>query len=61
MSLKTVSEIIYPRNVPAGARTDVPRPSHFGITDFEELMIPTPDGESLSARSEEHTSELQSQ
>ncbi|OCK95464.1 alpha/beta-hydrolase [Cenococcum geophilum 1.58] len=43
------NEIIYPRNVPAGARTDVPRPSQFGITDFEELMIPTPDGESLSA------------
>ena len=49
MSLTTASEIIYPRNVPAGARTDVPRPSQFGITDFEELMIPTPDGESLSA------------
>ncbi|OCL06241.1 alpha/beta-hydrolase [Glonium stellatum] len=43
------NEIIYPRNVPAGARTDVPKPSQFGITDFEELMIPTPDGESLSA------------
>jgi fermentation-respiration switch protein FrsA (DUF1100 family) len=27
----------------------VPRPSQFGITDYEELMIPTPDGESLSA------------
>jgi len=25
------------------------RPSQFGITDFEELFIPTPDGESLSA------------
>ncbi|KAF2141690.1 uncharacterized protein K452DRAFT_227990 [Aplosporella prunicola CBS 121167] len=43
------NEIIYPRNIPAGARTDVPRPSQFGIRDFEELMIPTPDGESLSA------------
>ncbi|KAF2789399.1 hypothetical protein K505DRAFT_95141 [Melanomma pulvis-pyrius CBS 109.77] len=40
---------IYPRNMPPGARTDVPRPSQFGITDFEKLFIPTPDGESLSA------------
>ncbi|RYF37526.1 MAG: alpha/beta hydrolase [Cytophagaceae bacterium] len=43
------SEIIYPRNFPPDARTNVPRPSQFGITDFEELFIPTPDGESLSA------------
>lgn len=27
----------------------MPRPSQFGITDFEELFLPTPDGESLSA------------
>lgn len=34
-----------------GSRTDegVPRPSHFGITDFEDLRIPTPDGETLNA------------
>jgi len=43
------SEIIYPRNIPPGARTDVPRPSQFGIDDHEELSIPTPDGETLSA------------
>lgn len=43
------SEIIYPRNFPPDARTNVPRPSQFGITDYEELFIPTPDGESLSA------------
>jgi fermentation-respiration switch protein FrsA (DUF1100 family) len=43
------SLLIYPANMPPGARTDVPRPSQFGITDFEELFIPTPDGESLSA------------
>ncbi|KAL9609541.1 MAG: hypothetical protein Q9167_005700 [Letrouitia subvulpina] len=44
-------EIIYPRNIPLGARTDegVPRPNQFGITDFEDLRIPTPDGELLSA------------
>lgn len=35
--------------MPANARTEVPRPSHFDLHDFEELMIPTPDGESLSA------------
>lgn len=43
------SEIIYARNFPPDARTNVPRPTQFGIPDFEELFIPTPDGESLSA------------
>ncbi|KAI8935976.1 hypothetical protein NX059_007480 [Plenodomus lindquistii] len=43
------NELIYPRNMPPDARTNVPRPSQFGIADFEELFIPTPDGESLSA------------
>ncbi|KAF2281016.1 BEM46 family protein-like protein [Westerdykella ornata] len=43
------NEIIYPRHFPPDARTNVPRPSQFGITDYEELMIPTADGESLSA------------
>ncbi|OAL06787.1 alpha/beta-hydrolase [Phaeosphaeriaceae sp. SRC1lsM3a] len=43
------NEIIYPRAFPPDARTNVPRPSQFGIADFEELFIPTPDGESLSA------------
>lgn len=31
------------------ARTNVPSPRQFGITDFEDLQIPTPDGESLNA------------
>lgn len=44
-----VSELIYPRAFPPDARTNVPRPSQFGLTDYEELFIPTPDGESLSA------------
>lgn len=37
--------------MPVGSRTDegVPRPSSFGITDYEDLRIPTPDGENLSA------------
>jgi hypothetical protein len=41
--------LIYPSHVPNLARTEVPRPSQFGITEFEELMIPTRDGEKLSA------------
>lgn len=43
------SEIIYPRNIPPGVRTDVPRPKQFGLEDAEELTLPTPDGEKLSA------------
>ncbi|MCJ1474598.1 hypothetical protein MMC13_003257 [Lambiella insularis] len=45
------NELIYPRNIPMGSRTEegVPKPSQFGISDFDELKIPTPDGESLSA------------
>jgi len=42
------SEIIYPRSIPAGARTQVPRPPQFGIDNYEELSLPTPDGETLS-------------
>ncbi|KAL8370701.1 hypothetical protein RB595_000863 [Gaeumannomyces hyphopodioides] len=41
--------LIYPSHMPPNSRTDVPRPSQFGITDFEELMISTNDGETLSA------------
>lgn len=43
------SEMIYPRNIPTDARTNVPSPRQFGITDFEDLQIPTPDGESIHA------------
>ncbi|GLI78142.1 bem46 protein, variant [Penicillium ochrochloron] len=43
------NELIYPRNVPVDARTNVPSPRQFGITDFEDLQIPTPDGETLHA------------
>lgn len=35
--------------MPHNSRTEVPRPSQFGIRDFEELVIPTDDGEKLSA------------
>lgn len=41
--------MIYPRSVPADARINVPSPRQFGIKDFEDLQIPTPDGESLHA------------
>ncbi|EEY18408.1 bem46 [Verticillium alfalfae VaMs.102] len=41
--------LIYPSHMPPNARTEVPRPSQFGIKDFEELVIPTNDGEKLSA------------
>jgi len=41
-------ELIYPRGI-MNARTEVPQPAQFGISDFEELMIPTPDHESLHA------------
>jgi fermentation-respiration switch protein FrsA (DUF1100 family) len=48
-SLTRPSELIYARNFPPDSRTNVPRPAEFGIPEFEELFIPTPDGESLSA------------
>ena len=35
--------------MPPNSRTEIPRPSQFGIKDFEELVIPTHDGEKLSA------------
>lgn len=41
--------IIYPAAFPDNARINVPRPSDARIRDFEELMIPTPDHETLSA------------
>lgn len=48
-SLTPTSELIYPRNIPSGARTEVPRPARFGLVDSEELSLATPDGETLSA------------
>ncbi|KAH7328837.1 Alpha/Beta hydrolase protein [Stachybotrys elegans] len=41
--------LIYPSHMPPNSRTEVPQPSQFGIKDFEELVIPTEDGEKLSA------------
>jgi fermentation-respiration switch protein FrsA (DUF1100 family) len=45
----TSRALIYPSHMPPNARTEVPRPSDFRIKDFEELVIPTDDGEKLSA------------
>lgn len=41
-------ELIYPRSM-LSARTEIPQPAQFGISDFEELMIPTPDHVTLHA------------
>ncbi|CAG8980127.1 hypothetical protein HYALB_00013612 [Hymenoscyphus albidus] len=41
--------LIYPSHIPNLSRTELSRPSQYGMTDFEDLMIPTPDGEKLSA------------
>lgn len=41
--------MIYPSNFPPNARTEVPRPSQYNFKDYEELIIPTSDGEKLSA------------
>lgn len=35
--------------MPANSRTSVPRPSDYDLKDYEELLIPTSDGEKLSA------------
>ncbi|KAI9772331.1 MAG: hypothetical protein M1840_001080 [Geoglossum simile] len=43
------NELIYQRNLPIGTRTEVPKPPMFHMTDWEDLSIPTPDGESLHA------------
>ncbi|KAI9814864.1 MAG: hypothetical protein M1832_005666 [Thelocarpon impressellum] len=43
------NELIYPRNVPADSRSHVFRPQKFGYHSYEELLIPTPDGEALGA------------
>lgn len=42
-------DLIYPRSLPAGARTTVPTPDQFGIHDWETVALRTPDGETLSS------------
>lgn len=41
--------LIYPANLPPGARTEVPRPEQFKITNADSINFPTPDGETLHA------------
>lgn len=41
------NELIYPRNIPPNARTEVPRPNQFGIDGYDEHTLLTPDGEKL--------------
>ncbi|KAH6606506.1 bem46 [Trichoderma cornu-damae] len=48
-SYQIIAALIYPSHMPPNSRTDIPRPTQFGIKDFEELVIPTDDGEKLSA------------
>lgn len=43
------NELIYPRGIPAGSRTDVPTPAQFHISNAESIELPTPDGETLHA------------
>lgn len=46
------SELIYPRSIPPDARTTFMKPTDFrglDLTDWEDLTIPTPDGEKLNA------------
>ena len=46
---QTIRALIYASSMPPNSRTELPRPSQFGIHNFEELVIPTDDGEKLSA------------
>lgn len=41
--------LIYPSHIPADSREKIPRPEHYHFKDFEELILPTNDGEKLSA------------
>lgn len=43
------NDLIYPANLPAGARTNVPTPEQFNIKQAESIKFPTPDGETLHA------------
>jgi hypothetical protein len=51
--------LIYPSNLPEGARTDVPTPDELNIADWERVNLFTKDGETLNcyflkARKPEH-------
>ncbi|KIX07072.1 uncharacterized protein Z518_05049 [Rhinocladiella mackenziei CBS 650.93] len=41
------NDLIYPANLPAGSRTNVPTPEQFHLKQAESIKFPTPDGETL--------------
>ena len=43
------NDIIYPANLPAGSRTNVPTPEQFHLKNAESVKFLTPDGETLHA------------
>lgn len=43
------NDLIYPRNIPPGSRTEVPQPSDYDLPNAESLNIDTPDNERLHA------------
>ncbi|KAF2671286.1 BEM46 family protein [Microthyrium microscopicum] len=43
------NDVIYPRNIPENARTEVPKPHQFKIEHSEELSLRTPDEVNLHA------------
>ena len=43
------NDLIYPRYMPSGARTEVPTPAQFHIDDAESIHLRTPDGQTLHA------------
>lgn len=41
--------LIYPSNMPAGSRTNVPRPDEFGLAPFDDVELVAPDGVKIRA------------
>lgn len=52
--------LIYPSNMPEGSRTEVALPSTFGMPDYEEVWLETPDGEKLHCYQMRHKDHLTS-
>ncbi|GAA93668.1 uncharacterized protein L969DRAFT_96692 [Mixia osmundae IAM 14324] len=40
-------KLIYPASMPADSRTDVWKPSKFGMDEYDDMMLDSPDGEQL--------------
>ncbi|GAA5828934.1 hypothetical protein JCM3766R1_003872 [Sporobolomyces carnicolor] len=43
------NKLIYPSGIPAGSREHVPTPDQFGMPNYEELTLQTPDGIKIKA------------